>query len=67
VNPTDDDARVFYLLQRINALNAVKPAELDPFRDWTPKADSLIQKQRTKYDFIDSANRYPRKSFIQAH
>jgi hypothetical protein len=66
VNPTDDDARVHYLLQKIVSFNDVAPVVLTPFHDWTPKADSLIRRQNVKKDFIDSAGKY-RKSFKQAY
>lgn len=66
VNPTDDDARVHYLLQQIVSFNKVDHVKLTPFYDWTPKADSLIKKQEIKSDFIDSAKKF-RKNFTPAY
>ncbi|HEX6847304.1 MAG TPA: hypothetical protein VF144_10010, partial [Chitinophagaceae bacterium] len=67
INPTVDDERVHYLLQTINSLNDVAPAMLRPFYKWTPKADSLIRKQKVRRDFIDSAGKMQRRSFNKAY
>ena len=46
VNPQKDDVKMVELLEKINAFHTVRPASNNPFREWTPNADSLMRLQK---------------------
>ena len=51
VNPQRDDVKMVELLEKINAFHTVRPASNEPFREWTPNADSLMRQQKKEKIF----------------